>query len=77
MGHSGPGSDDNKWVLLIPKAPASLDCFVSYPEQSLGEFYFSAEMQSGYSAAPADWATGKETVPGAAICKEGHAESVF
>ena len=33
------------------------DCFVSYIEQSLvGGFYFTAEMQSVYSAAPVDWA---------------------
>ena len=31
------------------------DCLVSYPEHSLGELYLSAEMQSVYSTAPADW----------------------
>ena len=29
---------------------------MSYSEHSLGEFYLSAEMQSMYSAVPADWA---------------------
>ena len=35
----------------FPKAP---DCFVSYPEHSLGEPYPCAEMQSVYSTATAD-----------------------
>ena len=34
------------------------DYLVSYPGHSLGESYPSAEMQSVYSAAPADKATG-------------------
>ena len=47
----------------FPKVPALLkfspsDCLVSYPEHSLGDSYPSAEMQSVYSAAPADWANG-------------------
>ena len=32
------------------------DCLVSYPKHSLGESYPSAEIQSVYSAAPANWA---------------------
>ena len=32
------------------------DCFVSYPGYSSGESYPSAEVQSVYSTAPADWA---------------------
>ena len=35
---------------------SSSDCLVSYPGYSLGESYSSAEKQSAYSAAPADWA---------------------
>ena len=35
---------------------STLDCFVSKPGHSLGEPYSSAEMQSLYSAALADWA---------------------
>ncbi len=45
----------------FPKAPASLepsDCLVSYQGHSWGgESYLSAEVQSVYSTAPADWAT--------------------
>ena len=33
------------------------DCFVSYPRHLLGESHPSAEMQSVYIAAPADWDT--------------------
>ena len=41
----------------VPKDPASLDfspldCLVSYPENSLGESYSSAEMQPVYSTVP-------------------------
>ena len=43
-------------AFLIAKA-SRLDCLVSYPGHSLRECYPSAEMQSVYSAAPADWAT--------------------
>ena len=51
---SGPGSDGNKGVLRIPQSSSisgtsSSDCLVSYPGHS-------AEVQSVYSTAPADWA---------------------
>ena len=36
-------------------AGASSDCLVLYPGHSLEESYPSAEMQSVYSTAPADW----------------------
>ena len=54
-------SDDNEGVLCIPQRPstseASLsDCLMSYPGHSLKESYSSADMQSVYSVAPADWA---------------------
>ena len=39
----------------FPKAPL-LYVLVSYPGQSLEGSYSSAEMQSKYSTAPADWA---------------------
>ena len=60
-GQSGPGSDGNEGVLCIPQSSsitgASLsDCVMSLPACSLGESYPSAEMQSEYSTAPADWA---------------------
>ena len=53
---------DNDGVLRIPQSssitgPSPSDSFVSYPGQSLGKSYSSAEMQSMYSAAPAEWAT--------------------
>ena len=41
-GQSGPGSDDNKGVILIPHSSSitevsSSDCLVSYPGHLLGE----------------------------------------
>ena len=58
-GLSGPGSDCNEGVLHVPqisKAKASLsDGLISYLRLLLGESYSSAEMQSVYSTAPADW----------------------
>ena len=49
-----------KGYSTFPKYPASgtspSDCFVSYPGQSLGGSYPSAEVLSVYSTAPADWA---------------------
>ena len=52
---SGPRSDGNEGVLCIPQTPTGTslsDCLVSYLGHSLGESYFSAEMQSVYSAPP-------------------------
>ena len=55
---SGPGSDGNKGALRIPQSSSitetsSSDCLVSY----LGQL--SAEKQSVYSTAPADWVSQK------------------
>ena len=61
-GQSGPGGNGNEEVLLIPQISSitgsfSLDYLVSYPRHMLvGGFYSSAEIQSVYSTAPADWA---------------------
>ena len=60
-GQSGPGSDANTGVLRIPQrssiaGTSPSDCLVSYPGHSLGGSYPSAEVQPGYSTAPADWA---------------------
>ena len=61
-GQSGPGSDGNEGVLRIPQSTStagtsSSDCLVSYLGHSLEEgSYPSAEAQSVYSTAPADWA---------------------
>ena len=64
QGHSGPGSNGNEGVLCIPQSSsitkASLsDCLVLYPGHTfeVGYSYASAEMQSVYSAVPADFAT--------------------
>ena len=35
--------------------PKAADCFVSYPQHLLEEFYPFAEMQSVYFVAPFDW----------------------
>ena len=55
------GAMVNKGRSAFPKAPVLLeaspsDCLVSYPGHSLERFYPSAEMQSVYFTAPADWA---------------------
>ena len=61
-GQRGPGSNGNEGVLHIPQSSSIAgtspsDCFVSYPGHSLrGGCYPSAEVQSVYSTAPADWA---------------------
>ena len=60
-GQSGPGSNENKGVLRIPQSSNTAgtspsDSLVSYPGHSLAGSYPSAEMQSVYSTAPADWA---------------------
>ena len=57
---SGPGSDGNKEILCILQnssmtGASPSDCLVSYVGHLLGESYPSAEMQSVYSLAPADW----------------------
>ena len=60
-GQRGPGSDGNKGILRIPQSSSIIgtspsDCLVSYLGHSLGEWsYPSAEMQSVYSTAQADW----------------------
>ena len=62
LGQSGPGSDGNEGVLRIPLSSSITgtspsDCLVSYPGHSLGGgSYPSAEKQSVYSIALADWA---------------------
>ena len=58
-GQSRPESNGNEGVFRIPQSSSiteasSSDCVVSYPGHSLGESYLYAEMQSMYSAAPAD-----------------------
>ena len=62
-GQSEPGSNGNEEVLCIPQSPSITgtspsDCLVSYQGHSLGGgSYPSAEVQSVYSTAPADWAS--------------------
>ena len=57
---SGPGSTSNKVVHRIPQSSnitvvSPSDCLVSKSGHSLGKFYPSAEMQSVYSSAQANW----------------------
>ena len=59
---SGPGSDSNKGTLCIPQSSSITesspsDWLASYPGHLLGESYSTAEMQSVYSVAQADWIT--------------------
>ena len=58
-GRSRPDNNGNKGVLHIPQSfkTGALPSggLMSYPGHALGEFYLSAEMQSVYSTAPADW----------------------
>ena len=66
LGLSGPGSDGIKWVLRISQSSSITeaspsDCLIWYPGHSsvcvcVGGPYLSAEKQSLYSTAPADWA---------------------
>ena len=62
MGQSRPGSDGNEEVLRIPQSSSIAgtspsDCLVSYLGHLLGGgSYLSAEKQSVYSTAPANWA---------------------
>ena len=60
-GQSEPGSDGNKKVLPIPYSSSITgalpsECSASKPGLSFGESYFTAEVQSVYSAVAADWA---------------------
>ena len=60
-GQGWPVSIGNKGIICIPQSSSITeaspsDCLMSYPGHSLGEFYPSAVMQSGYSTAPTDWA---------------------
>ena len=63
LSQSRPGSNSNEWVLCIPQNSSitgtlSSDGSVSYPGHSFegGGYYSFAEVQSVYSAAPANWA---------------------
>ena len=58
---SRPGNNGNKGVLNISQSSCITgtlpsDCLVSYSGHSLGGSYPSAEVQSVYSTAPANWA---------------------
>ena len=61
QGQSRPGSNSNEGVLCIPQSfsiteASPSDCLMSYQDTHKGKSYPFAEMQSVYSAAPADWA---------------------
>ena len=61
-GQSGPVNKGNKGVICIPQSSSITEtspseCLVSYSRFSLREYYPSAEMESEYSEALADWAT--------------------
>ena len=60
LGQCGPGSDGNEGILRIPQSSSitgasPVDGLVLYPVYSLRESYVSAEMQSVYSVASANW----------------------
>ena len=69
------GAEAMKWVPRIPQSSSITgtspsDCLVSYQGHSLGESYPSAEVQSVYSTAPANWTTGHslgESYPSAEV----------
>ena len=56
---SGPESNGNEGALHIPQSSSNTwtksDCLFLYPGHSFGESYPSAEMQTMYSAVPANW----------------------
>ena len=63
-GQGGPGSDGNEGIMRIPQNSSTAgtspsDCLGSYLGHPLegGGSYASAEKQSVYSTAPADWAS--------------------
>ena len=63
LGQSEPESNGNEEVLCIPQSSSitgtsTSDCLVPYRGHSWGRggSYLSAEIQSEYSTAPADWA---------------------
>ena len=63
-----PGSSGNKGVLRIPQTSSITeaspsDYLASKQDTRWGEYYPSAEMQSEYSAAPADWAIKIDDLP--------------
>ena len=63
LDQSGSGSDGNERELRIPQSfgitgTSTSDYLVSYRDHSLRESYPSAEVQSVYSTAPANWANG-------------------
>ena len=65
QGQSGPGNDGNEGVFRISQSSSTAgtslsDCLMSYPGHSLRGSYPSAEKQSVYSTAPADWARKNE-----------------
>ena len=79
LGQSRPGIDGNKGVFSIPKNFISTeaspsDCLMSYPGHSFGEgvSYPSAEMQSAYSTALADWTLIGVVVGGSYLSAEMH-----
>ena len=72
LGQSEPRSNGNEGVLHILQSSSITGtspsaCLMSYPEHSFGESYSSAEKQSVYSTAPADWV----------ILANGYSESVI
>ena len=62
LGQSGPGKDSNEGLLCIPQSSSitgasSSDYLMSYQDTRWEvEFYSSAEKQSVFSTAPANWA---------------------
>ena len=59
-GQSGPRGYDNEGVLCIPQSSdisgaLPSDCLILYARHLLQWSYSSAEIQSMYSVAPADW----------------------
>ena len=60
LDKGGPGTNGCEGLLHISQSfrigASPSDCFVSYQEHSLKEFYPFAELQSAYSTAQADWA---------------------
>ena len=53
-GQNGPGSNGNEGVLRIPQSPSITG--TSPSDYLVGVSYPSAEVQSVYSTAPANWA---------------------
>ena len=75
-GQSGPERNGNKGVLRVTQSSSQSNCLVSYAGHSLGgeRSYLSAEKQSVYSTASADWASSSSS---SSSCSSSTRSTIF